>query len=344
MEIRKLIYLTILFCTVLSCKKAAPQEQENKASTAVEKAINNTFEQIPYINKSVFDGRINIFEFKDGKISVEYLSETIFGLGNNKNFSIYKSNGDLDLGELDLLRFDNFDSQIYFLELKDGREITYNIYIIKEKKVYHLGALDFEILEQKRNEKISKSIFNIKEKSETLEIEIITGTKIVKKEFKIEAALPIDKSFNGIQNYLELRTAKDAVKTNFSKEYENEIFLLGINNDVLSVTIRENNIEYLNYEILEGYSFCPDVHLEKIVLKDTFFTVEKYNCNNEFYFKEFLTFKYDHNIFLQKYSVEYTLRKNPDQDVKIEHFTTKDFGVIKFNEVNKELLTAIRQK
>lgn len=60
--------------------------------------------------------------------------------------------------------------------------------------------------------------------------------------------------------------------------------------------------------------------------------------------KEFITFIYSKDLLLNNYSIEYTSRKNPDQEIVVDHFTTKDFGILKFDEVDKKVLNSMRQK
>lgn len=340
MEIRKCIYVFILLFAFVSCKKSIVDGQINNTSI-LKYSETSDFKKVSYFNKYIYDARINIFEFRDRNISVEYLTDTLFGIQKNQNFSVYRSAFDLDLGELDLLRFDNDDSQIYLIELKESRQIIYNIYILYQEKVYYLGNLNFETgLDKKGN----TPIINIKKNNLNVEIEILNGTTKVKKEYALKAALPIYKSFNKLQEYLQFTEINIDVKTNFSKQFKNEFFNIGVNNDVLVVKVEGVDTEYLNYEILEGNTLCPDISLDKIALKNKVFTIEKYNCNNDYYMKEFITFIYSKDLLLNNYSIEYTSRKNPDQEIVVDHFTTKDFGILKFDEVDKKVLNSMRQK
>lgn len=344
MEVKKIIYLFSAIFILFSCSKSSIQGQENKTVSAAEKPAKNNFEQIFYTSKSLYEGKINVFEFKDHKLTIEYLTETLLGIGNDQHFNIYKSAFDLDLGEVDLLRFDTSDSQIYMVELNDDNHLQFNMFLFKEKKMFYLGDLNFDLSNLKLNEEGFKNDVTIKMNNDIVEVGIVNGEKEVKKNFVLNQPLQPFKSYNGIQDYLELNGIKDIGNNKFSQEYKSDLFHVGVTEDLLSVKVKGIAREYVNDNILEGYASCPDTNLDQIVFKDQFFTIEKYNCSNSFYLKEYITFKYTNEIALHKYSVEYTSRKDPDEIITTDHFTTKDFGKVKFENVDKEFLNKLRQK
>ena len=344
MEIKNIIYLFSVIFLFFSCSKSTQQGQENQVVSTTEKATDKNFQQTFYTNKSLYEGKINIFEFKDHKVTIEYLTETLLGIGNDQHFNIYKSDFDLDLGEVDLLRFDTSDSQIYMVELSEDDQSIFNIYLFNEKKMFYLGDLNFDLSSAKLNEARSKIDFTIEINDNNVRIGIKNGKKEVKKDFVLNEPLQPFKSYNGIQEYLELSGTKNFGNNQFSQEYKSDLFQLGVNEDMLSVKVKGSVKEYVNDNILEGYASCPDTSLDQIVFKDQFFTIEKYNCSNDFYLKEYITFKYTNEIVLHKYSVEYTSRKDPDENIKTDHFTTKDFGKVKFENVDKGFLNNLRQK
>ena len=344
MEIKKILYLFSAIFILFSCGKSTIQGQEDKTVSAAEKPAKNNFQQIFYTSKSLSKGKINIFEFKDHKVTIEYLTEILLGIGNDQHFNIYKSAFDLDLGEIDLLRFDTFDSQIYMVELSEDDQSIFNIYLFNEKKIFYLGDLNFDLSSAKLNEARPKNDFTIEINDNNVRIGIKNGEKEVKKDFVLHKPLQPFKSYNGIQEYLKVNEPKNIGRSQFSQEYKSDIFQLGVNEDMLSVKVKGSVKEYVNDYILEGYASCPDTSLDQIVFKDQFFTIEKYNCSNDFYLKEYITFKYTNEIVLHKYSVEYTSRKDPDENIKTDHFTTKDFGKVKFENVDKGFLNNLRQK
>lgn len=344
MEIKNIIYLFSVIFLFFSCSKSTQQGQENQVVSTTEKATDKNFQQTFYTNKSLYEGKINVFEFKDHKVTIEYLTETLLGIGNDQRFNIYKSAFDLDLGEIDLLRFDTSDSQIYMVELSEDDQSIFNIYLFNEKKMFYLGDLNFDWSSAKLNEARSKIDFTIEINDNNVRIGIKNGEKEVKKDFVLNKPLQPFKSYNGIQEYLELSGTKNFGNNQFSQEYKSDLFQLGVNEDMLSVKVKGSVKEYVNDNILEGYASCPDTSLDQIVFKDQFFTIEKYNCSNDFYLKEYITFKYTNEIVLHKYSVEYTSRKDPDENIKTDHFTTKDFGKLKFENVDKGFLNNLRQK
>lgn len=344
MEVKKIIYLFSAIFILFSCSKSSIQGQENKTVSAAEKPAKNNFEQIFYTSKSLYEGKINVFEFKDHKVTIEYLTETLLGIGNDQHFNIYKSAFDLDLGEVDLLRFDTSDSQIYMVELSEDDQSIFNIYLFNAKKMFYLGDLNFDLSSAKLNEARSKNDFTIEINDNNVRIGIKNGEKEVIKDFVLNKPLQPFKSYSGIEDYLALNGIKNTGNNTFSQEYKSDLFQVGVSEDLLSVKVKGSEKEYVNDNILEGYASCPDTSLDQIVFKDPFFTIEKYNCSNSFYLKEYITFKYTNEIVLHKYSVECTSRKNPDENIKTDHFTTKDFGKVKFENVNKDFLNNLRQK
>lgn len=343
MEVKKILYLFSAIFILFSCGKSTIQGQD-KTVSAAEKPTKNNFEQIFYTSKSLYEGKINVFEFKDHKVTIEYLTETLLGIGNDQHFNIYKSAFDLDLGEVDLLRFDTSDSQIYMVELSDGNHLQFNMFLFKENEMFHLGDLNFDLSNLKLNEEGFKNDFTIKINNDIVEVGIANGKKEVKKDFILNKPLQPFKSYDGIQEYLKVNEPKNIGRSQFSQEYKSDLFQLGVNEDMLSVKVKGSVKEYVNDYILEGYASCPDTSLDQIVFKDQFFTIEKYNCINDFYLKEYITFKYTNEIVLHKYSVEFTSRKDPDENLKTSHFTTKDFGKVKFENVDKGFLNNLRQK
>ncbi|SDI15764.1 hypothetical protein [Chryseobacterium jejuense] len=129
------------------------------------------------------------------------------------------------------------------------------------------------------------------------------------------------------------------------KIYENEFFLINSNVEgVTEVTLNRINNKFVNAKVLEGNSNCPDTSLDNIVLKNNYFTIEKYNCTDKYYLKEYITFKFDKDLLLHKYSIEFTDRYDPDRSIPNKNYTSRDFGNIKFENVNREFLINLLNK
>lgn len=129
------------------------------------------------------------------------------------------------------------------------------------------------------------------------------------------------------------------------KIYENEFFVINSNVDgVTEVTLNRINKKFINTKVLEGNSNCPDTSLDNIVLKNNYFTIEKYNCTDKYYLKEYITFKFDKDLLLHKYSIEFTDRYDPDRNIPNKIYTSKDFGNIKFENVTREFLLNLLNK
>lgn len=343
MEIKKIIHLLTLILIVLGCGKSVAREQKDKNVLNTVKQENFKYQNIPYAKKLLLAG-VHMFQFKDNKVTIEYTNETIFGVGSEQKFNTYKSSYDLDLGEVDLLRFDAAGSQIYLVELNEGSDFIYNIYLSAGKEMYYLGNLDFDIGEIDPEKKQDNNSFSIERQHYKIHIIIKNEKRQVKKIFSIAKPLQPYKSYKSFSAYLSELSNDEIATVQTSHEYISNLFRLEVQDDQVLVNIRGSKNQLVNDKILEGYESCPDVTLDKIVIKDPYFTIEKYNCTTNYYLKEYLTFKFDKRLLLHKYSVEYTSRQNPDQTVETKHFSQKDFGMVFFEEVNSSFLNQLRQE
>lgn len=144
MEIKKYICLLVFVLSFLSCKKEPTLQRKHLPSTSRE-AKNYQF--ISYKNRTLTDNnKINIFEYNDTKISIEYNKYTFFGY-ETKQFNLYQSSYDLDSGELNLLRYDDIDTknQIFLVELNDYSFRTYHIYTYQNNSLYYLGENNIDL-------------------------------------------------------------------------------------------------------------------------------------------------------------------------------------------------------
>lgn len=158
----------------------------------------------------------------------------------------------------------------------------------------------------------------------------------------MEKPLSIYKNYSNINEYTKTVSSisQNSEQDKISKiVYNNDFFSINSNvDDVITVTLNRENKKFINTKILEGNMSCPDTSLDNIILKNNYFTIEKYNCNDKYYFKEYITFKLDKDLFLHRYSIELTDRHDPDKSLPNKNYTSKDFGVVKFENVDRNLL------
>lgn len=91
---------------------------------------------------------------------------------------------------------------------------------------------------------------------------------------------------------------------------------------------------------------CPADGFTRVVFKNEYFTIEQTFCSDFKFVNSYTTFRIDENtneIYLHKYGEEYTDRSNPDKDIPSKIWTTKDFGEVKFEDVNEDFLKNLRQ-
>lgn len=342
---RNIGYILSILC-LLSCKKELMGTAKNNNAELSSKIENQNYQKIEYKNKELING-INVFTFKDKKITIQYDSSTLFGLEENKVFHIFSSNYDLDLGDIDLLRFDNENNQVYIVELKDYKYISYNLYIKENNQFYYLGNTEadlsnfVEINEKKDlNLKVNRTENNI-----FLEIRL-KNQNFSNTKFEIKKSLRPYKTYNNIQNYIgNVISIDNTPDKNIIDKIENEYFSINIDEDeVMTINSKKVKKSYSNNKIFEGHFNCPDTNLDEIVLKNNYFTIQKYNCNDKYFLKEYITFKEnDKGIILHNYTAERTDKYNPDKDIKSIIKTSKDFGEIEFENVTKDFLIKLIQ-
>lgn len=108
----------------------------------------------------------------------------------------------------------------------------------------------------------------------------------------------------------------------------------------LIVILRYKNNTLINKELFFEYDDnCPAdgyggiyIHNKKIKLKQIF-------CQDFFFVNSTVTFSPDKNgdLILDSYTEQYTDRSNPNKKIPIKKWTKKQFGLINFIEVKREL-------
>ncbi len=196
---KKISAVLILIFLMLAGSKSTVQGQRRPTAAVLP---HNEFRKVTYVKKSLNEAGVHIFEFKDNKVTIKYTNETIFGVGSEQKFNTYKSSYDLDLGEVDLLRFDAAGSQIYLVELNEGSDFIYNIYLSAGKEMYYLGNLDFDIGEIDPEKKQDNNSFSIERQHDKIHIIIKNEKRQVKKIFSIAKPLQPYKSYKSFSAYL----------------------------------------------------------------------------------------------------------------------------------------------
>ena len=103
-----------------------------------------------------------------------------------------------------------------------------------------------------------------------------------------------------------------------------------------------------NYNLVFKYDDnCPADGYGGIINKNSFFTIQQIFCQDFMFVNSYITFKIEektNEIYLHKYGEEYTDRSNPDNKLTIKTWSIKDFGTIKFEDVNENFLKKLRIK
>ncbi len=140
--------------------------------------------------------------------------------------------------------------------------------------------------------------------------------------------------WNFDQNKFNFTLIKDSGVTNnyFDKGY------LSIKNESGNRVWNSNSIVKI------AKTESPYSAFEKLVFNRNYFTIEQFGIEGDFITYEYITFKnVDKEFYLYKYGVDYTNKRNLDDDIPTKIWTTNDFGEIKFEDVTEELLTKVKQ-
>lgn len=101
-----------------------------------------------------------------------------------------------------------------------------------------------------------------------------------------------------------------------------------------------------NNLIFSASSSCISEGFQNVVTKDNYFTIEQQICYDyNIMVFSYTTFKViDNEIYLHKYGEEYFDKSNHERNIPDKIWTSKDFGKIKFDDINEEFLLNLRQK
>ncbi|MCM0666440.1 hypothetical protein [Flavobacterium tyrosinilyticum] len=125
-----------------------------------------------------------------------------------------------------------------------------------------------------------------------------------------------------------------------SNEEEEGYFNYGF----LVIAGEQNKVETQNIVRLAKKN-SPYSAFEKIVFKNNFFTIEQHGNNSDYSTYEYLTFKYENKVFyLHQYSIEYTSKNNPDENIPSKKWFKKDFGIVKLENVSPTFLEDLQSK
>lgn len=91
---------------------------------------------------------------------------------------------------------------------------------------------------------------------------------------------------------------------------------------------------------------CPSDGFLDIQKEENKFTINQMNCSGWNFISEAISFTYDndsHTIFLQKFSLEYIDRRDPEAPTTLKSYSEIDFGRLQFNDVSLNRLYQLTQ-
>lgn len=193
--------INILFIvTLLSCKDTVAKKINNKSENS---QVNEILEFVNY-NERKSENGINIFYYENTLITIDYDKHTILGLKNNEELNLYEIiDLDLDLGELNLLKFRKNSTVLYLIELDNFTQRDYKVILYYNNILYNLGEFSYSFIEQKVTENTNLK-FEVEINNNNLFISEInkTGNLFESYEFINSEKLNVKKSYKDYYNYL----------------------------------------------------------------------------------------------------------------------------------------------
>jgi len=207
--------------------------------------------------------------------------------------------------------FINIDFIKFNIEFEDNHNLPYSIIFDRM----------FKKCDVSKNEKISN-----------------TG-EVIPKGFYV-----LDSTIINLKNveFKVVTLEKDEIKNNENVQHNS--------NPIIILQKKNNQYQKINdnYDIVFKYDDnCPADGYGGIVSKNNYFTVQQIFCMDFLFVNSYTTFKIDENtsnITLHKYGEEYTDRSNPDLKIPSKIWSIKDFGIVKFENVNEDFLNDLRNK
>jgi len=121
-------------------------------------------------------------------------------------------------------------------------------------------------------------------------------------------------------------------------------------NHIIILQKKDNQYQKVNYNYDMVFKYddnCPADGYGGIVSKNNYFTVQQIFCVDFLFVNSYTTFKIDEitgNVNLHKYGEDYTNRSNTMLKIPSKIWSIKDFGIVKFENVNEGFLIDLRNK
>ncbi|MGV0924317.1 hypothetical protein [Empedobacter tilapiae] len=182
MELKKK-YLIVLCILFISCNGGIKKESSN--SIQFKEVINESYKEIKYIKKEK-EGSKDIFVYEDIEISIDYFPNKLISFHKRNRLNTYKYDYDLDLGEIELIRFANGNESLYLVELDNYYSKIYNLYFFVDDSVYYLGEIDTDLSKIIEDNPKVQIEFQISKNDNKIEIQqLVNDKKFYFKSFEI---------------------------------------------------------------------------------------------------------------------------------------------------------------
>lgn len=142
--------------------------------------------------------------------------------------------------------------------------------------------------------------------------------------------------------YKILALEKDEIKSKDNAQHNS--------NPVIILQKKGNRYQKVNdnYDIIFKHDDnCPADGYGGFVSKNNYFTIQQIFCVDFLFVNSYTTFKIDEstgNIDLYKYGEKYTDRSNTELKIPSKTWSIRDFGIVKFENVNEGFLIDLRNK
>ncbi|MDQ8141974.1 hypothetical protein [Chryseobacterium sp. CFS15] len=276
------------------------------------------------INIKLYDGELTLL-MNDENYNYKIINNTPLFSKNNDYAITYKDNEGLS-SSLDLYKIENGSLNKFYIFSSEDNIIESAVWsadnniIIKAKPLnndsYKFYKIDINNLKTQRQKAyVNKNFKNDYVLDSALVISPLNEYKIIALE-KTEK-----KNIENVQhNSLPIIIQKK----------DGGIFKDYVINDQLTFKYHDN---------------CPADGFQRLVSKNNYFTIEQTYCKDFMFVQSYVTFKIENEkIVLYKYGEEYTERSNPEKNINSITKTSKDFGIVKFEDVTEDFLIKLMQK
>ncbi|MCS4302303.1 hypothetical protein [Chryseobacterium sp. BIGb0232] len=343
MEIIRKWFLPLLLIALFNCNGQDKKKKLEKIDMKTEeKTLSN------FILQKITSEDKDTFTYQFPELICKLIPSEKQTLNLSVNNSLYETDITIESAQVNIWNFKNSENHFILIEGDDYYGSTFYVYLYNsdKKDLSYFGNFVYENENAEKNKQQKAIILSLNE--EVVNIEVTLNQ--LQKNFQLKKIEQIKLSRIEKDTKYSIITEKKAdinqdgkldqitvYNTQWNKEInpsDSKLFKIVVklsNNENKFITLTNDNIiePYYPDNVASGFS--------DIKIKDNYFTVEQANGGGGIIDRSFITFKYDKlkkGIYLHRYSVLTTEMSSGDEKESKTEKTTKDFGLISFENFN----------